>query len=104
MWERLAEIGIHGHMLRAIQAMYKNVSACVSTPEGVTHDFPSDMGVKQGCALSPLLFGVFINELQTILERDKDSSHHTWPGCQCALVYLLMTPNCTPGLQYGHLA
>jgi exonuclease III len=72
LWERLAEIGIHGHMLRAIQSMYKNVSACVFTPEGITHDFPSDMGVKQGCALSPLLFGLFIDELQTILERDKD--------------------------------
>jgi len=72
-WEQLAEISIHGHMLRAIQSMYKNVSACVSTPEGFTQEFPSDMGVKQGCAFSPLLFGLFIDELQTVLERDKES-------------------------------
>jgi hypothetical protein len=80
LWERLAEIGIHGHMLRAIQSMYRNVSACVSTPEGVTQEFPSDMGVKQGCALSPLLFGLFIDELQKILEQAKDSCQPPYIG------------------------
>jgi hypothetical protein len=63
LWERLAEIGIHGEMLRAIKAMYQNVRACASTPEGLTQDFTSTMGVKQGCALSPLLFGLYIDEL-----------------------------------------
>ncbi len=72
LWERLAEIGIHGYMLQAIKAMYKEVRVCVSTPEGLTPDFASDMGVKQGCALSPLLFGLFIDELQVILERDRE--------------------------------
>jgi len=72
LWERLAEIGIHGHVLQAIKAMYKKVSVCVSTPEGLTPDFPSDMGVKQGCAVSPLLFGLFIGELQVMLERDRE--------------------------------
>jgi hypothetical protein len=70
LWKRLAEIGIHGHMLRAIKAMYQEVRTCVSTPEGYTKDFASDMGVKQGCALSPLLFGLYIDELQNTLERE----------------------------------
>jgi len=30
LWERLAEIGIHGHMLQAMKAMYKEDGACVS--------------------------------------------------------------------------
>jgi hypothetical protein len=47
LWERLAEIGIHGHMLRAIKAMYQEVRACVSTPEGHTKDFASDRGVNR---------------------------------------------------------
>jgi hypothetical protein len=73
LWERWAEIGIHGHMFQAIQSLYMNVRACDSTPEGVTPEFPSDMGVNQGCALSPLLFGLFVDGLQTILEQDKVS-------------------------------
>jgi hypothetical protein len=72
LWVRLANIGIHGHMLQAIKAMYEEVRVCVSTPEGLTQDFASDMGVKQGCALSPLLFGLFIDELQATLEQDRE--------------------------------
>jgi hypothetical protein len=59
-------------MLQAIKAMYKEVRVCVSTPEGLTQDFASDMGVKQGCALSPLLLGLFIDELQATLEQDRE--------------------------------
>jgi hypothetical protein len=50
-------------MLRAIKAMYQEVRACVSTPEGYTKDFAS-------CALSPLLSGLYINELQHTLQRE----------------------------------
>jgi len=41
-------------MLQAVKAMYKEVRACVSTPEGFMQAFANYMGVKQGCALSPL--------------------------------------------------
>jgi hypothetical protein len=66
----LAEIGIHGHRLRAVKAMYQDVRACVSNPEGYTKDFASDMGVKQVGALSPLLFDLYIDELQNTLQRE----------------------------------
>jgi exonuclease III len=107
LWERLAEIGIHGHMLKAIKAMYQDVKACVSTPEGYTQDFVREKGVKQGCALSPLLFGLYIDELHKILQREAkecqppyiggepvglslfadDSKLYAWSsvGLQCAL-------------------
>jgi hypothetical protein len=38
--------------------------------EGYTKDFASDLGVKEGCASSPLLFCLYIDELQNTLQRE----------------------------------
>ena len=42
----------------------------------VTHDeVPSDIGVKEGCPLSPTPFGLYIDELETNLDKiNKDTS------------------------------
>ena len=67
LWERLRELRVHGNMMETIQSMYQNVRACVKTPEGLTATFPSEMGVKQGCPLSPTLFGLFLDPLEELL-------------------------------------
>lgn len=67
LWERLSRIGIQGTMLEAIKNIYKDVTACVKTPSGMTDFFPSTMGVKQGCPLSPSLFGLYIDGLEDVL-------------------------------------
>jgi hypothetical protein len=63
----LEGLGIHGTMLRTLESIYGDVEVCVQTPEGLTDSFPCRMGVKQGCPLSPLLFGLYIDELQISL-------------------------------------
>ena len=70
LWERLREIGIQGTMLNAIISMYKDVTACVKTPSGVTDFFPCTLGVKQGCPLSPSLFGLYIDSLEGVLLQE----------------------------------
>jgi len=50
-----------------MESMYENVTACVRTPEGMTDTFPSEMGVKQGCPMSPTLFGLFLDSLEELL-------------------------------------
>jgi Reverse transcriptase (RNA-dependent DNA polymerase) len=69
LWSRLQEVGICGNMLRSLRALYANVACQVVTPEGLTSPFPSSMGVKQGCPLSPLLFGIYIDKLDEELSR-----------------------------------
>eukprot|EP00245_Coleochaete_scutata_P010377 TRINITY_DN3619_c0_g1_i11.p1 TRINITY_DN3619_c0_g1~~TRINITY_DN3619_c0_g1_i11.p1 ORF type:complete len:1206 (-),score=200.47 TRINITY_DN3619_c0_g1_i11:736-4353(-) len=69
LWKRLGEVGIEGSMLHSLQAMYQNVACQVVTPEGLTNPFPSSMGVKQGCPLSPLLFGIYIDNLESHLSN-----------------------------------
>jgi hypothetical protein len=55
------------HMLTAIKSIYKLVQACVKTPEGYTDTINSEMGVLQGCILSPLLFTDLPQEGSVIL-------------------------------------
>jgi hypothetical protein len=66
LWERLRELKVHGNMMEAIQSMYQNVRACVKTSEGLTATFQSEMRVKQGCPLSPTLFGLFLDPLEEL--------------------------------------
>ncbi len=64
LWRRMEEIGLHGTMLAALRAMYRDVRCRVLTPQGLTDSFESTWGVKQGCPLSPLLFSLYIDPFE----------------------------------------
>ena len=43
-----------------------NVNLCVQVKGGLTQNFQSEVGVKQGCNLSPNLFNTFLYDLENI--------------------------------------
>ena len=49
--------------------MYSSYNCSVKLEEGNTPFFKSQIGVKQGCNLSPTLFNLFINDLPDIFNR-----------------------------------
>ena len=44
----------------------------VRTPEGISDIVHSTIGVKQGCPLSPTLFGMYVDEVSDYIDREGD--------------------------------
>ena len=60
---KLLKQNIRGLLYHQIKSMYDDVSMCVKQNGYVSDFFRSDRGVKQGDVLSPILFNLFINDV-----------------------------------------
>lgn len=90
LWAALQRAGIGGCMLGALQALYADVPVCVKTAEGLSSTFQSTIGVKQGCPLSPLLFGIFLDDFELHLQRTVSPALAQLPSlCGCPVPPLL---------------
>jgi hypothetical protein len=67
LWAAIKGMGVHGAMLDTLQRMHSNITMRVRLDGELGQPFPSDMGVKQGDPLSPLLFGLFIDRCEKFL-------------------------------------
>ncbi len=62
---KLVTYGINGNFLKVISSLYAKVKSCVRGNNGLTEIFPCDKGVRQGCVLSPVLFALYLNDLNS---------------------------------------
>ena len=58
-----------GRVLTSLQSMYAADKACVFTKDGPSDIFDCSIGVKQGRPLRPLLFSLYLDELDTLPEE-----------------------------------
>ena len=63
LWEVLREYGVRGTLLRAIQSLYNQSESCVRVLGSKSDSFPVGVGLRQGCALSPILFVIFMDRI-----------------------------------------
>ena len=70
--KRLKSLGINGVFLRNIMAMYKNTEYCVKLKNDYTRAINSNLGLKQGCPLSPMLFNLYIDDIENIFDDKCD--------------------------------
>ena len=63
LWKRLWDEGIRGKIWRVCRKLYKNTQSCVQVGQERTDFFEVEVGVRQGCGLSPILFSIYINTL-----------------------------------------
>ena len=62
---------MNGKCFRLIKNMYHGIKSCVSVNGVSSNYFPSNIGVRQGENLSPFLFTVFLNDLETFLSQSQ---------------------------------
>ena len=84
LWKILEQRGMKGRVLTSLKTMYAADKACVLTHDGPTNLFDCSIGVKQGCPASPLLFGLYLDELEKLLEDAFDDL-----DCPCVANILL---------------
>jgi hypothetical protein len=103
LWQVLVGLGVEGRFLQCLHVMYAKDTVRINHPsKGVTSSFRCQQGVKQGCLLSPLLFGLYLDALDRRLDdRECDAqalaSVHVW-----LLLYtddLVLTSKLEVGLQ-----
>ena len=71
LWKKLISCGISGKVLRVILNMYKSIKSCVMANGMQSEFFESHVGLRQGENLSPLLFALFLNDMETFFTEQK---------------------------------
>ena len=81
LWKMLKSIGISIKIVNILEFMYKNTECTVMIDKNLTEWFRVEVGVRQGCILSPTLFNIFlefvmdgISNLQPQLQLDHSLS------------------------------
>ena len=69
--KKLLKYGINGRFFNVIRNIYANDRACVKLNGKRSESFNIDIGVRQGCILSPLLFNIFLCDLAKSLQEIK---------------------------------
>ena len=69
LWRKLWDYNINGKLFQVIYNMYKNIKSCISHEGKLSSFFACSSGVRQGENLSPLLFSLFINDMEAHLEN-----------------------------------
>ena len=71
LFKKLLNYNITGKFYDCLVNIYTNDTACIKIGNTITEAFVTNQGVKQGCILSPILFNIFLSDLQIITEQTK---------------------------------
>lgn len=78
LWQKLTECNINGKCYDLIKNMYSNIKSCVMVNGDKTNFFNCNVGLRQGENLSPFLFTVFLNDLESFFFRNNTNG-----GIEC---------------------
>ena len=67
--DRIQQIDVPLSVQQGVQKLYEQVWCQPRMRDGYTDFFVSNMGVKQGCSLSPTLFGIYFDKLKEVLMK-----------------------------------
>jgi len=64
LWLKLIKLGVRGKMLDIVRSMYASVKSKVKLSNNLSNSFECHIGIRQGECLSPLLFSMFVNDIE----------------------------------------
>ena len=102
LYHKLLNYNVNPAFVRLLRNIYKQSSLAVKTQSGRSSIFASNVGLKQGCNLSPLLFNLFINDFLTEVSMSFTHSPHLEDIPVNALMYaddLVLISKSENGLQ-----
>ena len=70
LWSKLLKYNIDGKLLNVIKNMYKHIRSCVQFNGARSMFFHCNNGLRQGENLSPVLFSLFLNDLEYTLSKN----------------------------------
>ena len=85
LWSKLWKAGIRGRLLNIIRSIYDNVKSCVKLDGKLSAMFDLHVGLLQGESLSPILFSLFINDIESELINSN------WQSYQLQLINLFIS-------------
>ena len=71
LWQKLLKEGIEGKILKIIKNMYAEIKSCILLNGDKSEYLNCEKGVRPGENLSPLLFSLYLNNLETFLLSKK---------------------------------
>ena len=70
LWYKMIKLGIRGKILNIIKSMYSVVKSRVKYDNKLGTEFFCSLGVRQGECLSPMLFSLFLNDLEEVFATE----------------------------------
>ncbi len=64
LWKKLVDAGFSGRIYNMVRAMYANNKSCVKCNGAISEFFQCNIGVRQGECISPVLFNLYINDIE----------------------------------------
>ena len=90
LWNRMVEIGMPSEYRVAVARLYEEIRCQLETENGFSEYFLSNMVVKQGCSLSPTLFGLCIDKLEELVNRVAKEEKLDAPKLMHQVILLLL--------------
>ena len=87
LWFKLLKMGLDGKILRIFKAMYVTVKSCVKHLNSLSDFFDIAVGLKQGLNNSPVLFALFLEDLELFLQNQMDSGVSIIDICIIVLLF-----------------
>ena len=69
LFKKLLGYGVSTNFVSLLKNMYEKTKLSVRLPRDITEFFPSNVGLKQGCNMGPILFNLFRNDNNEIFDE-----------------------------------